>query len=96
MIYWIPILRPDGSRVTDNDGAMDKAVHVRGAMGQPMNALKTFQFVDPARMDFTLKVLGKSVSLNDLETLFEYGGTHGYAGERGDGEGKYTFEIEEV
>ena len=25
-----------------------------------------------------------------------YGGVHGYAGERGDGEGKYTFNLEEL
>src|SRR5207245_1079807 len=34
-----------------------------------------------------------SVTREDLIHLFEYGGVHGYAGERGDGEGKYTFTI---
>lgn len=111
--YWIPILRPDGTPILSADGTMDKAVHVRGPRGEMINALKTFEYVMPARMDFTLKILtaksgamktiGKkneeakeltSVSQEDLETLFMYGGVHGYAGERGDGEGKYSFTIQ--
>lgn len=110
--YWVPILRPDGSPVVSADGTRDKAIHVRGPRGEQLNAIKTFEFIEPARMDFTIKVLtakanakkGKgaeskalpSVHLQDLETLFQYGGVHGYAGERGDGEGRYTYSIEEV
>jgi len=92
--YWIPILRPNGDPVVSADGTLDKPVHVRGPRGEPLNALKTFEYVEPARMDFTLQVLGKSVSRDDLEKLFEYGGTHGYGGERGDGQGRYTFRVE--
>ena len=33
------------------------------------------------------------VSEKDLDTIFMYGSTRGYGGERGDGEGKYTFTI---
>lgn len=91
--YWIPILRPDGSRVTEHDGEQDKAIHVRGPRGQQMNALKRYEWVEPARMDFALLVLGESVTASDLEHLFRYGGVHGYAGERGDGEGRYTFTL---
>ena len=94
--YWIPILRPDGKLILNADGTHDKAVHARGVRGEPINALKCFEFVNPARLDFTLKVLGKSASTSDLEHLFQYGGVHGYAGERGDGEGKYLFELEEI
>jgi hypothetical protein len=94
--YWLPILRPEGDPVTDADGRRDKAVHVRGPKGQAMNALKTFEFIQPARIDFTLKVLGGSVKMKDLDTLFRYGGVHGFAGERGDGEGRYTHTIEEI
>jgi hypothetical protein len=93
--YWVPILRPDGSAVTKADGFMDKAVHVRGPRGEPLNALKRIEYVDPpSMMEFTVKVLGKSVTESDLHTLMEYGGTHGYAGERSDGEGRYSFTIE--
>ena len=87
--YWVPILRPDGTQVQKADGCFDKAIHVRGPQGQPMNALKRFEWIDHACITFRLKVLGKSVKEEDLRILFEYGGVHGYAGERGDGEGKY-------
>jgi hypothetical protein len=106
--YWVPILRPDGTPVTTPDGTRDKAIHPK----PNVSAIKTFEFVDPARIDFTVKVLtavpgagkGKgekrkalpAVTLEDLSRVLEYGGTHGYAGERGDGEGRYTFEIEEM
>jgi hypothetical protein len=101
-IYWVPILRPDGSPVLKHDGERDKAIHVSGPRGR-MNALKRFEWVEPARMDFVLQVLaagggaGKTrpaVSEKDLRTVMEYGGCHGYAGERGDGEGKYVFTLE--
>lgn len=95
--YWLPILRPDGSPVATGDGFMDKAVHVRGPRGEPLNALKRIEFVEPPSMlVFTLKVLGQSVAESDLHMLFEYGGVHGYAGERSDGEGRYEYELEAV
>src|SRR5262245_46558583 len=95
--YWIPLRRPDGTLIARADGAFDKAIHVRGVRGEPMNALKRFEYVaPPCEMEFTLKVLGRSISEVDLNHLFTYGGTHGYAGERGDGEGRYSYEIERV
>ena len=92
-VYWIPILRPDGTSVAKHDGERDKAVHVRG-----QSALKRFEWIQPARMDFRLLVLTAkgnkpSVAEEDLHTLMEYGGVHGYAGERSDGEGRYTFTL---
>jgi hypothetical protein len=94
--YWLPILR-EGSPVTDSDGFMDKAVHVRGPRGEPLNALKRIEYIEPpSSITFTVKVLGQSVTEDDLHTLMEYGGTHGYAGERSDGEGRYEYEIERV
>lgn len=93
--YWLPITRLDGSPITAADGYHDKAIHVRGPRGGTMNALKRFEYIaPPAHLIFTLKVLGRSVSLTDLHHLFEYGGVHGYAGERGDGEGRYAYSIE--
>ena len=70
----------------------EKAVHLWNGS----SALKAFEFVHNARLEFTLKVLGGKIHLDDYETLFLYGGLHGYAGERGDGEGRYTFEITEL
>lgn len=93
--YWLTIRRPDGEPVRDSDGFMDKAVHVRGPRGEPLNALKRIEFIEPpCQLTFTLKVLGKSITESDLHTLMEYGGTHGYAGERSDGEGRYEYELE--
>lgn len=96
-VYWMPILRPDGTPVTKHDSERDKPIRTRS--GQ--SALKRFEIVNPARLDFVLKVLktqgGKAtVSREDLERVMTYGGVHGYAGERGDGEGKYTFTLEEI
>jgi len=98
-VYWVPVLRPDGSPVTEPDGKREKPIHVTDTSGRPQNALKAFEFVKPARIDFDLKVfcLGKeAVPIQDLETLFYYGGVHGYSGERSDGEGKYIFSITPV
>ena len=91
--HWVPILRPDGTPITKHDGEIDKAIHVRGPRGEQQNAIKRFEYVEPARLDFTLKILGNSVRAEDLHLLMEYGGEHGYAGERGDGEGKYLATI---
>ncbi|HAM40694.1 MAG TPA: hypothetical protein DCP69_04995 [Candidatus Omnitrophica bacterium] len=95
--YWIPIMREDGTPVQEADGAYDKAIHVRGPRGEVLNAIKRFEYIEPPSVtEFILKVLGRSVSETDLHHLFEYGGTHGYAGERGDGEGKYSYTIERL
>jgi len=94
--YWLPIRRADGSDIVNADGAYDKPVHVRGPRGV-QNALKRFEFIEPPSvLEFQLNVLGRSVSPTDLDHLFTYGGTHGYAGERGDGEGRYDYTIERL
>lgn len=94
--YWLPWLRPDGTRVTASDRVHDKAIHVKGPRGT-FNALKRFEVIDPpVCLEFTLCVLGRSVSASDLHHVFEYGGVHGYGGERGDGEGRYVFSLDQV
>lgn len=111
--YWLPILRPEGDVVTEADGTFDKPIHVTDQRGRPHNALKTFEYVEPARFSVTVKILTVKpkavkrkatatepavpltcISVEDLETVLTYGGVHGYGGERGDGEGRYTFTIE--
>jgi hypothetical protein len=95
--YWLPVRRLDGSAITAPDGVLDKAIHVRGPRGEPLNALKRFEFIEPPSvLEFEIDVLGRSVSATDLDHLFEYGGTHGYAGERGDGEGRYDYTLTRV
>lgn len=96
--YYIPILhQEDDTPFTEPTGTFAKAVHATVWMGgQPrqINALKEIQYVNNARMRFRLKVLADNVVQEDLERIFGYGGVHGYAGERGDGEGRYTFTVE--
>jgi hypothetical protein len=90
--YWIPILK-DGDRIQVSDGSFDKAC--RGTVrGQSLSFLKNIEYVNGASLVFDVQVLGSSFSLSDLQTLFEYGGVHGYAGERGDGEGRYAYTVE--
>ncbi len=92
-VEWLSVMR-DGEPLTSADGMRDKPVHARGPRGV-VNALKRFEYVEPpCEVQFQLKVLlGGSVSLRDLETVLTYGGVHGYGGERGDGKGRYEYEI---
>ena len=93
--YWIPILgQMDGNPLKEPSGLHNKTIHVQTRQGQ-RSAFKTFEYVEGAMMRFQVKVLttpaGKGVvSEGELEKLLEYGGTHGYGGERGDGEGRYA------
>ena len=88
--YWTPILQTDGTPFTEATGRRDKPVHTwRGD-----SSLKTIEYVENARVEFRVKVLGDGVSERDLNTVFSYGAVHGYGGERGDGEGRYIFSIE--
>jgi hypothetical protein len=95
MPYWMPILRPDGDPVTKQDGEMDRPITTfRGT------ALKRFEWIEPWRLDFVLQVLTVSnkpaVVKEDLEKLMLYGGVHGFAGERGNGEGRYLATVTEM
>jgi len=97
---FLAILRPDGTPIAEPDGVIERPIHVTGPRGERLNALKRFEYVEPARLDFTLLVLGNRpkqadvVSLSDLEHIMRYGGVHGYAGERSMGEGKYVATID--
>lgn len=99
--YWIPVLsQMDGSQLKEPHGLHNKTIHVQTRQGQ-RNAFKTFEYVENAMMRFQVKVLttpgGKPVvSEKELGELLEYGGTHGYGGERGDGEGRYEFTLKKV
>lgn len=95
--YWVPVRRADGRAIERADGAFDKPVHVRLPTGRMISALKRIEYIEPPSViTFTLKVLGRSVSEIDLHRIFEYGGVHGYAGERGDGEGRYEYTLDRV
>lgn len=85
----------DGDIAQEPDGSFDQPVHVMSRMG-PRSALKNIQFLLQPEITFTLKILEDSeVKIKKVTNIFEYGGLHGYGGERGMGEGRYTFEISE-
>jgi len=94
--YWIPVNRPEGGSVTKADGQMERPVHSMTPRGIPINALKCFEWIEPATLVFRLKVLGDCVKEADLYTIMEYGGVHGYGGERSAGEGKYVFRLTKI
>lgn len=90
--YFVHLLR-NGGQVKEADAEFDQPVHVITPMG-PRNALKTIQFLNGCSLKFHLKLLeDKEITPERIEEIFEYGSIHGYGGERGMGEGRYTFEI---
>jgi len=61
----------------------------------PRDALKTVQFINQPTVKFRLRLLKDSeITPEVIERVFEYGATHGYGGERGMGEGRYSFKID--
>jgi len=100
-VYWTSVLEQgDGQQVKAPTGQYDKPIHVKTMQGE-RSALKTFEFVEGAMLRFQLDILtqpsGRQViSQDDLETVMDYGGTHGYGGERSDGEGRYDFTLKKV
>ena len=92
---WVHIRKGAGF-IMEPDGWIEKAFTVPSARG-PVSAFKRFAYVEQPQIAFTLKVLGGAVSRNDLESIMQYGGLHGYGGERGMGHGRYIIEmIEEL
>lgn len=97
-IYWMPIFdAKTGEPLTDPTGTYDKPVHAMTRKG-PISAIKTMEYVDGAMMrwplwvlttPFTPKAPTQLFAEEDINTIFQYGGVKGYAGERNDGEGKY-------
>lgn len=95
--YWLPILRQDGTPIEKADDRRDLFVHPKPGI----SALKSVEYIMNARLVFTLLVLqtagGKNaVAEEDLHKLFQYGGVHGYGGERGNGEGRYDYRLEKL
>ncbi len=90
--YFIYLLKND--KPTENeDGEFDQPVHVITQQG-PRNALKTIRFLNEPSLKFHLMLMeDKEITPEKIEQVFEYGKIHGYGGERGMGEGRYSFEI---
>lgn len=90
--YFVPLSK-DGQLVNSEDGQYDQAVHVMTPQG-PRNALKTIRFLYKPTLKFQLRLMKDSeITPERIKEIFEYGSIHGYGGERGMGEGRYTFQI---
>jgi len=93
-VYVEPVcLRPtrtDGTPVKEIDGTETRMIHVITKRG-PRNDIKYVDYVSPpSRLVFTLKVLNDGlVDRKLIESLFEYGGTHGMGQERSQQWGQY-------
>lgn len=107
-VYWVPILNQDGKNVTEPTGVYQKPIHMRDPRtGVQRSAIKVMEFIEDAMVKVPLLVMKQPpskqhpegnplINSTDLGHLFQYGGVHGYGGERGDGEGRYIAEIREV
>lgn len=77
-------------------GEFERAVHVMTPLG-PRDALKRIQYVEKSHIEFNLMVLAdKVIDEKILEGILEYGAIHGLGGERGMGEGKYTWDMVKI
>lgn len=91
---WIPILDRQGTPVPGPTGTKEKFIHAVTPRGR-ISAIKVFEYVDGGVLEFPLCIMtqpsGKLVvSETDLDTIFMYGGTHGYGPERSDDAGRYV------
>jgi hypothetical protein len=97
----VPVLGAGGNPLLEPSGIVyDKPIRVRTAMGE-RSCLKSYEYVDQAVLVWPLRVLqtlnGKNVvAEEDLVHIFNYGGTHGFGPERGDGKGRYVATVERV
>lgn len=93
--YRVYLMDEDGEIIKEYDGIHEQAVHIFTAQG-PRNALKKIRFVERPLLSFTLKLMqDKEVTAKVIEHIFEYGSVHGYGGERGMGEGRYSWTMVE-
>lgn len=88
---WLPIVDNQGNPFPDPTGVKEKPIRTWNG-----SALKAFEYIEGAHLNFTIRILGGNFDAADLGSIMDYGGVHGYAGERGDGEGKYIYTIKEL
>jgi len=91
--YRVYLLK-DGQPVKESDGSFVQTVHVMTPQG-PRTGLKTIHYVERPSLQFVLQLLEDSeVKPETITRIFEYGSVHGYGGERGMGEGRYSYQLE--
>jgi hypothetical protein len=96
--YFIPINKTRAKLCGEPDGSYEQPVHVVTRQG-PLNALKVINYIDKPLLKFEIKVLNKKkseITEEVLRTILDYGSVHGYGGERGMQEGRYTYKLTEV
>ena len=88
-------LRRDDAKINESkiDGYQDRTLHVYVPGKGQQNAIKRFAYLVKPTITFEVAILGKSVKPEDLDVIFRYGATHGFAGERSMGEGRYSYTI---
>lgn len=93
--YRVYLMR-GGEHIRQEDGEREQPVHVVTPQGQ-RSALKIIRYVEMPTIEFTLLVLADgAISEEVLKMILNYGSVHGYGGERGMGEGRYTWKIEKI
>jgi hypothetical protein len=89
-------IKKNGAFIQESDGSYEQPVHVFTRQG-PRNALKIINFVERPTLQFTMLIMdNKEVTIDEVNQVFAYGSVHGYGGERGMGEGRYSFKIEKI
>ena len=97
---WVPIVK-GGKLLGKGEFFEEFPIHVRdGRTGVPINSLKQCEgILNPVSISFTLQVMGyhdgssSSVSKDELELIFSYGGEHGFGQERSRQYGRYEFTL---
>jgi len=83
---WSPLMQPSGEET--------RGIRVQTPRG-PRSAIKCAEFVEDARMIYTLQILNDGVITEGLlRECLEYGAVHGYGADRSLQRGQYEFEIE--
>jgi hypothetical protein len=87
----------DPAPLSEVDGTETRFVHAMTMKG-PRSSLKMIDYVENAVLQFELKVLNDGVITWDvLDTIFQYGATHGAGQERGQDFGRYELtKLEEI
>lgn len=88
-------LRNGTEIIQDYCDSYEQPIHIFVVGQGPRSALKVINYAIKPTLKFTMLILQhKEVTLETVTRIFEYGSIHGYGGERGMGEGRYTFRIE--
>ena len=77
-------------RFTEVDGTEERFVQVMTRQG-PRSAIKNIDYINDPYMSFRIKILNDGIiTIDDVETIFEYGSVHGIGQERSQGWGRYS------